>query len=62
VIVVEEKYEAEVAPGVWQDITSQIDYYGKSYYARGVGLIKFEAYDAANTLTFKQELRRFNIF
>ena len=62
VIVVEEKLEAEVTPGIWQDLTSTINYYGKSYYARGIGLIKFEAYNAANTVTSQQELRRFQIF
>jgi hypothetical protein len=62
VIVVEEKFEVEVAPGVWQDATSQVDYYGKSYYARGIGLIKFEAFDASNVLQGQQELRRFRIF
>ena len=61
VIVVQEKYEIEVTPGVWQDATSSIDFYGKSYYARGIGLIKFEAYNAANSLTAVQELRRFQI-
>lgn len=62
VIVVEEKLEVEVTPGVWQDATSTINYYGKSYYARGIGLIKFEAYNAANAITDLMELRRFKIF
>ncbi len=62
VIVVQEKLEVEVAPGVWQDATSTIDYYGKSYYARGIGLIKFEALNASNVVTFLMELRRFQIF
>lgn len=61
VIVVEEKFELEVTPGVWQDITSQIDFYGKSYYARGIGLILYEALNAAGTVQDKQELRRFRI-
>lgn len=61
VIVVEEKMEAEVTPGVWQDITSVIDYYGKSYYAKGIGLIKFEAFDSSNSLLFQQELRRYQV-
>lgn len=34
VIVVEEKFEVEVTPGVWQDATTTLDFYGKSYYAR----------------------------
>lgn len=62
VIVVEEKIEAEITPGVWQDITAAIDYYGKSYYARGIGLIKFEAYNAANVVVVQQELRRFEVY
>ncbi|MEO5948641.1 MAG: hypothetical protein ABIP79_17635 [Chitinophagaceae bacterium] len=61
VIVVEEKLEVEVTPGMWQDATIALDYYGKSYYARGIGLIKFEALNAANAVTFKMELRRFQI-
>lgn len=62
VIVVEEKYEIEVTPGVWQDATAALDFYGKSYYARGIGLIKFEGLDAANTVQNVQELRRFQVF
>ena len=62
VIVVEEKLEVEVTPGVWQATISTIDYYGKSYYASGIGLIQFEAYDATNAITFLMELRRFQIF
>lgn len=60
-IVVEEKYEAEVLPGVWQDLTTVVGY-GKSYYARGVGLIKYEAFDATGALAFQQELRRYQVF
>lgn len=62
VIVVEEKYEVEVTPGVWQDATATLNFYGKSYYARGIGLIKFEAYNALNAVTGVQELRRFQVF
>ncbi|MFN8289658.1 MAG: hypothetical protein U0U70_05355 [Chitinophagaceae bacterium] len=62
VIVVQEKYEIEVTPGVWQDLTSTIDFYGKSYYARGIGLIKYEALDASNAVTDFQELRRYQVF
>ena len=61
VLVVEEKFELEVTPGVWQDITSQIDFYGKSYFARGIGLILYESLNAAGTVQDKQELRRFRI-
>lgn len=57
VIVVEEKLEAFDGTN-WVDVTSQIDYYGKSYYARNVGLIRFEAYDAADNVTLQLELRR----
>lgn len=61
VIVVEEKLELEVTPGVWQDITNTIDFFGKAYYARGIGLILYEALNAAGVVQDKQELRRFRI-
>jgi hypothetical protein len=61
VIVVEEKFELEVTPGVWQDITNTIDFFGKAYYARGIGLILYEALNAAGVVQDKQELRRFRI-
>lgn len=60
VIVVEEKYELETTPGNWQDMTSTVGY-GKSYYARGIGLIKYEAFDNTLTLTDWMELRRYQI-
>lgn len=63
VIVVLEKLDYSLDGGAtWLDATSVIDYYGKSYYARGIGLIKFEAYDAANTIQGTQELRRYQVF
>lgn len=55
--VVEEKYQAFDGT-TWQDLTPIIDYYGISYYARGIGLIQYESYDAANTVTYTQRLRR----
>jgi hypothetical protein len=61
VIVVEEKYDGFTG-GNWVDITSQIDFYGKSYYAKGVGLIKYEALDAANAVQYLQEMRRSAVF
>lgn len=61
VIVVEEKYEIETTPGVWQDLTTTYGY-GKSYFARGVGLIKYEAFGPTGTLDNQQELRRYRIF
>ncbi len=60
-IVVEEKYEVETTPGNFVDATSTIGY-GKSYYARGVGLIKYEAFDPAGALSYLQELRRYQVF
>ena len=60
-IVVEEKYEVETAPGVWGDATSLVGY-GKSYYARGVGLIKYEAFDPTGAPAGQQELRRYQVF
>ncbi len=62
VIVVEEKLEVEQTPGAWQDATSSIDYYGKSYYARGIGLIQFTQFNASNVEQFKMKLRRFQLF
>ena len=61
VIVVEEKLELEVTTGVWQDITNTIDFFGKAYYARGIGLVLYEALNAAGVVQDKQELRRFRI-
>jgi len=57
VIVVEEKYEQEVSPGVWQDITSLVGH-GESFYARGIGLVKFEFFDGSGASVFLMELRR----
>lgn len=61
VIVVQEKLEAEVSPGVWQDLTTTAGH-GESYYARGIGLIKFEFFDGVGVSQSLQELRRFQIF
>lgn len=61
VIIVEEKIELNIG-GTWTDITSSLDFYGKSYFARGIGLIKYEAFNAANALLGQQELRRYQIF
>lgn len=61
VIIVEEKIEAFDGTN-WVDVTSQIDYYGKSYYARNIGLIQFEAYDASDNVTLLMELRRSQVF
>ena len=60
VIVVEEKYE-QFTGGVWVDVTSVVGY-GKSYYARGVGLIKYESFDGTGALSYQQELRRYQVF
>jgi hypothetical protein len=45
----------------WIDVTAQIDVQFKSYYARGIGLIKFEALDASGALLGQQELRRYQV-
>ncbi|MEO7982766.1 MAG: hypothetical protein ABI688_01670 [Bacteroidota bacterium] len=60
VIVVDEKYEQFTA-GNWVDITSAVGS-GKSYYARGIGLIKYEVFDGSGGSQGQQELRRFQIF
>ena len=59
-IVVQEKYE-QFAGGVWNDITSIVGYY-KSYYAKGVGLIKQEYIDEVGAQGPKIELYRSNIY
>jgi hypothetical protein len=61
VIVVEEKYEVEVSPGVWQDMTA-VWGYGRSYYARNIGLIQYLAFDGTNNEQFRMELRRHQVF
>lgn len=65
-IVVAERYEVLV-PGTtaWIDLTDQAGYF-KSYYAKGVGMIKTDAfYELGNpnptTLDSKMELRRYQI-
>ena len=60
VIVVKEEYQQFDGTN-WNDITPTVGS-GKSYYARGVGLIKFEAFDGLGTLVFLQELRRYEVF
>jgi len=60
VIVVEEKFELFNGT-TWQDVTSVLGF-GKAYYARGIGLIKYEVYDPAGNLTDWQELRRYQVF
>jgi len=61
VIVVEEKFEREITPGVWQDLTSLVGSF-KSYYARGIGLIKFETFDNTGAADTFFELRRSRVF
>jgi hypothetical protein len=61
VIIVEEKYQMEVTPGNWQDITSLVGS-GKSYYARNIGLVLYEVYDTTNTKTDWMELRRYVVY
>jgi hypothetical protein len=60
VIVVEEKFEM-FNGATWDDITNLVGYF-KSYYARNIGLIKFEVFDDTQTLTDWMELRRKVIF
>lgn len=61
VIVVDEKFDILTPPSTWTDATSIVGY-TKSYYARGIGLIKFEVYDPSGTLTDFQKLRRYQVF
>ena len=60
VIVVKEEFE-QLVGATWVPLTSTIGY-GKSYYAKGIGLIKYEALDPSNTVVFLQELRRFEVY
>jgi hypothetical protein len=64
VIVVEEKYELETLPGVWTQISTGASGigYGKSYYAKGIGLILYESYDNNSIKTDWMELRRYQVF
>jgi hypothetical protein len=46
----------------WIDVTAQIGVQFKTYYARGIGIIKVEELDAAGTtVTWLQELRRYQV-
>jgi hypothetical protein len=60
VIVVKEEYESFTG-GIWVPLTSSLGF-SKSYYARGIGLIKFEYLDGAGTLVTQVELRRSQVF
>ena len=59
-IVVEEKYE-QLVGATWTDATPAVGY-GKSYYARGVGLIKYENFTPAGAVNYQFELRRYQVF
>lgn len=60
VIVVNEKVDINLG-GIWTDATSQLGY-TRSYYARGIGLIKFEQLDPTNVVVGQVETRRTQIF
>lgn len=60
VIVVEEKYEQFIR-GNWVDITMQVGSFRK-YFARDVGMIKYEVINGTGTVTAFFELRRFQVF
>lgn len=62
VIVVEERFEMfSTATSSWIDMTSQIGS-GKAYYARGIGLIKYEVLGPTGVVDAQQELRRYQVF
>ncbi|MCX8020031.1 MAG: hypothetical protein N2747_06010 [Chitinophagaceae bacterium] len=61
VIVVEERIEAQLAPGVWQDLSSTLGYL-RSFYARNIGLIQQLGLDGSNNIDYKLELRRYQVF
>jgi hypothetical protein len=60
VIIVNEKVDVNLA-GVWTDATSQVGY-SRSYYARGIGLIKYEALNPSGVVQFEVEIRRSQVF
>jgi len=60
-IVIQEKYEI-FAGGVWNDLSAAGFGYYKNYYAKGVGLIKWEWYDPTNVPGTKLELTRYNVY
>ncbi len=59
VIVVEETAQALVG-ATWQDVTN-LSGSIKAYYAKGIGLIKFEFFDGTGTLSGIVELRRYQV-
>jgi hypothetical protein len=59
-IVTQEKLEG-FAGGTWNDLSPAAGYY-KNYYAKGVGLIKWEYYGTTGALEAKYELTRAQIF
>jgi hypothetical protein len=63
VIIVQEKYE-QFDGTSWNDVTAVVGY-GKSYYARNIGLIKYEYIDtdlSDGDDSYKQQLRRYQVF
>lgn len=60
VIVIWEKYEQLLAGG-WVDITSQAGSF-KKYYAKDIGLVKYEALNGIGTVTATVELKRHQVF
>lgn len=61
VIVVNEKIDVQFIPGVWEDVTDLVGYF-KTYYARGVGMIKQESIDETGTSEGMIEARRTQVF
>lgn len=60
VIVIKEEFEREAPVGTWTNISNLVGF-SKSYYARGIGLIKYEVYDETGTLGGQLELRRWTV-
>lgn len=60
VIGVEEKFERLVA-GTWVDITSQVGSFIK-YYAKDVGMIRYDAINAAGNLAAQFELKEYKVY
>ncbi len=59
VIEVDQQIEAEILPGVWQNISAALGS-AKVYYAKGIGIIKIVVTSPFGSFT--QELRRYQVF
>lgn len=59
VIVVDQNVEEETSPGVWQPLLNRHKHF---YYARGVGMIKYESVLSSGNISYAANLRRYQVF